>query len=473
MSDTVMILQDECILVVEGRAGKNPKISRIERIPTDSFADQIEQWRTALTGYQEKHHPSQVRLVLPMGYSTTRITKLPYASGKQLAGMAAHMIQENGGNELTDYSVLSSDKKRGVTLCCGSAAEDIIQKISTLFEELSLPVSGMTVPMEGCLRLMDHIKAVKDETAIYLLFEENNVNSILYKNGSYHYSSRSRIFSEQGTLDFGTEIVRIVSGIRQFYSTQRDADPITKVYYVGCSDEDFEVCVEGIENMDLSIEAMEVKLPFDGTTAPADYMTCYGAMITDKKDINLYELWQATQQKEQEISFELKREIIYPLLTFAICLVLTAGVSIWNLSASAQLDAINDWIYDDGNQSSYRAANERRSYSAKLGQAVNQVDQMTENLSTYPDLTNDMIARIENVSGRDMDVQVQSVDMSTGILTFNALSRQVIDIPGYINLLDGTGLFDTVNYTGYSYGDGEYSLMLSCVLKAADAGEDE
>ena len=72
-----------------------------------------------------------------------------------------------------------------------------------------------------------------------------------------------------------------------------------------------------------------------------------------------------------------------------------------------------------------------------------------------------------------MDVRVQSVDMSTGTLTFNAVSRQVIDIPGYVNILNGTGLFDSVDYTGYSYMDGEYSLMLSCVLKAADAGEGE
>ena len=150
-----------------------------------------------------------------------------------------------------------------------------------------------------------------------------------------------------------------------------------------------------------------------------------------------------------------------------------AGVSVWNVITSTQISAVNDWIYDEGNQASYRQANERRAYSQKLGSAISQVNQMKQNLATYPDLTNDMIARIVDVSGRDMDVHVQSVDMETGTLTFNAVSRQVIDIPGYVSKLDSTGLFDTVNYTGYSYTDGEYSLMLSCVLKATDVGEDE
>ena len=89
--------------------------------------------------------------------------------------------------------------------------------------------------MEGYLRLLSQLKAYKDQTAIYLLFEENSVTSILYRDGVYHYSTRSRIFSERGTLDFGTEIVRNISGIQQFYSTQRDASPITDVYYAGCA----------------------------------------------------------------------------------------------------------------------------------------------------------------------------------------------------------------------------------------------
>ena len=33
MSDTVIVLQDECILTASGKAGKLPKIDRVSRIP--------------------------------------------------------------------------------------------------------------------------------------------------------------------------------------------------------------------------------------------------------------------------------------------------------------------------------------------------------------------------------------------------------------------------------------------------------
>jgi len=473
MSDTVIILQDECILAAEGKEGKAPKVSQVFRIPVDSYGDPVEQWKKALTAYNEEHHPDRVKIVLPVNYSTARMTQIPYASGKQLANMAHNVILENGVEGMADYSVVSSDKKKGVCLCCGSATEELLKKLSDVFTEISLPVHTISVPMEGYLRLLSQIKAYKDQTAIYLLFEENSVTSILYKDGVYHYSTRSRIFSERGTLDFGTEIVRNISGIRQFYSTERDASPITDVYYAGCEDDDFEVCIQGIENMDLKVQPLDIDISIGGKEKAEDYLACIGAMITDKKNINLYDKWQESQEEEVVHHVDIKKEIVFPLLTFAICLVLVAGVSVWNVITSTQISAVNDWIYDEGNQAAYRQANERRAYSQKLGSAISQVDQMKQNLATYPDLTNDMIARIVDVSGRDMDVHVQSVDMETGTLTFNAVSRQVIDIPGYVSKLDSTGLFDTVNYTGYSYTDGEYSLMLSCVLKAADAGEGE
>lgn len=53
------------------------------------------------------------------------------------------------------------------------------------------------------------------------------------------------------------------------------------------------------------------------------------------------------------------------------------------------------------------------------------------------------------------------------------MSRAVIDIPGYVNKLTQTGLFSSVDYSGYQYQDGEYTLDLSCILKAIDAGGDK
>ena len=70
MSDTVIVLQEECILAASGKAGRRPKISRTDMIPTEVHTDPFEQWKRALLAYKEKEHPGSVKLVLPSNYSS-------------------------------------------------------------------------------------------------------------------------------------------------------------------------------------------------------------------------------------------------------------------------------------------------------------------------------------------------------------------------------------------------------------------
>ena len=109
----------------------------------------------------------------------------------------------------------------------------------------------------------------------------------------------------------------------------------------------------------------------------------------------------------------------------------------------------------------------------QLIEAQSQVNRMKSNLATYPVLTEEMTATIVNSGGSQIQVEIESMDAETGLLTFHAVSPTVIDIPGYISRLTDTGLFSSVDYSGYQFGDGEYSLDLSCILKAQEDGGDK
>ena len=92
----------------------------------------------------------------------------------------------------------------------------------------------------------DQVKSAENRTVEEAVFPPDQENAVqLNRNGVYLYSTKSRIFSERGTLDFGTEIVRHISGILQFYTTTNSETPITDVYYAACDPDDFEVSMEG------------------------------------------------------------------------------------------------------------------------------------------------------------------------------------------------------------------------------------
>ena len=66
------------------------------------------------------------------------------------------------------------------------------------------------------------------------------MTSILYKNGVYLYSTRSRIFSERGTLDFGhRDCPEHLPVSYSFHATTTSGIPITDIYYAGCMEDDF------------------------------------------------------------------------------------------------------------------------------------------------------------------------------------------------------------------------------------------
>lgn len=475
MSDTVIVLQEECILAASGKAGRRPKISRTDMIPTEVHTDPFEQWKRALLAYKEKEHPGSVKLVLPSNYSSTRISQIPFATGKQLTKMAEHVVSESVAEGIVDYGITYADKKQGVTVCYASVEENICNRLLAMCEEIKLPVRAITVPMEAYLRGLSQLKTYANKTAIFLFFEDSGVTSILYKNGVYLYSTRSRIFSERGTLDFGTEIVRNISGIIQFYATTTSGIPITDIYYAGCMEDDFEVCLDGIHMMNLQAALLQVDAIYEAQGNPEDWLVCAGALVDDKtKQVNLYQKWKKSGGMDKVVEKEsFVKHIVPPVITLAVCMALFGAVSVWNLLESEKIDDINDWINDSQIQQQYQEADEVMKESERLVEQKLQVEQMKQNLETYPDLDADIIARIADVSGSNMNVEVKSMDAETGLLTFHAVSSAVIDIPRYVNKLTQTGLFSSVDYSGYQYQDGEYTLDLSCILKAIDAGGDK
>ena len=255
MSDLILALKEEGIVVA---ALRDNSIAKMHTLSINEYGDLFEEWRKAILNIKQDYHPTTVSVILPVNYSSSRVVQIPYAKGKQLDKMAKNAAIENGEEELVDYGLISTDKKQGVCICCSGVKEEFLNKMIQLFNECDLTVDTFTVLMEGYLKQINRLDLHRNKTMIYFIFEDNIVTSLLYRDGVYHYSTRSRLFSERGTLDFRTEITRIVSGIQQFYSIEQGQHPISDLYYVGCLKDDFEVCEEDLANMNIQSHLIEM-----------------------------------------------------------------------------------------------------------------------------------------------------------------------------------------------------------------------
>ena len=114
----------------------------------------------------------------------------------------------------------------------------------------------------------------------------------------------------------------------------------------------------------------------------------------------------------------------------------------------------------------YNEANEKQQYNDTLVQGLQQVQNLTDALATYPNVDSVLMAKIGAAGGEQVSMVLTGYDASTGALQFEAQSSSVIDIPSYVLKLQKTGLFQKVDYTGYAYDEGVYVLSLNCILQS-------
>jgi len=475
MSQTVIVFQDENILAAGGREGAKPQIQEVCRIELSGYGDPFARWKNGLERLLEKvEHLKKVRLVLPASMCQVKSLKLPYAKGKELDAMVKREMQESIRSDIVDYAVIQSNPREGVFLVCAGVEKDVLGHFLDMCRELKLEVDSVAAPMEGLQRVLAEKKESRWRTSIFLFFEEEGLTSLLMENGQYKYSGRNRLFAEPGTLDFGTEIIRNVSGILQFQMASKSEEAVTDLYYAGCQEEDFEVSLEELETLKLEVhsfgELPGVRMP-EGENA-SDWLLCVGAMmcgIRGRRSMNLAAFFEDAGDGLSDTKTAVWKQILPVAVIFALCLAVFSVVLVRNLLQEQKIRKKDEWIADTLVSEPYLQALLSEKQAQQIEQTIREIGQLQENLAAYPKFNKKTISRIEKADD-GFTLKIRSYDSDSGVLTFDAASREVIDIPAYIQKLEGTDLFYQVDYTGYTYQDGVYTLSLLCIMDSPQEG---
>lgn len=257
MNTTVLALQEEQVLAAVGRPGAKPSVQALYRAPAHGGG--MENWERAVGALWQAHAlPTRgITLVLPDEAVTTHTVTAPRMPESRLEELVQHEMRAHDGQPVAaDYLPLGTDADGRQQLFCAACRKETMAGYLAMADRLGLRLGSVTVPMAGRLRLLRAMPSLQTMTFVCLCFEGSSVLSLLVENGAYRYSSRSRVFSEPGTLDFGTEMTRSVSGTMQFHTTGRPASPLTDVFYAGCPDDDFEVCLAGIRELGLRVNRL-------------------------------------------------------------------------------------------------------------------------------------------------------------------------------------------------------------------------
>ena len=230
MNTTVLALQEEQVLVAVGKSGAQPSVQALYSAPAHGGG--MENWEKAIGALWQQHRlPTRgITLVLPDEAVATKTITAPSMPVNKLEELVRHEMRPREDQlAAADYVPLGTDAEGRQQLFCAACRKETMEEYLAMTDRLGLRLQSVTVTMAGRLKLLHAMQSMQGKTCIWLCFEGSSVLSLLVENGEYRYSSRSRIFSEPGTVDFGTEMTRDVSGTMQFHTASRSGGTLTDV----------------------------------------------------------------------------------------------------------------------------------------------------------------------------------------------------------------------------------------------------
>lgn len=210
----------------------------------------------------DNHHLSRGKLQIVID-STQFHLKNAQLPKLRDAAMQALVKNEFSGNErynepIFDYMVLRdtpSNPKMQDILCCG-VERSFIHSYVELFRQAKLQVRSIDTALGGILKLISFLPIFQKRTCLLLIFNGENLLTILLENGFYKYSSRTRLLAQPNTDEFATAIQRAVSSIQQFQAVDSNGFTITDAYFCGCSEEVVDFCRPGVQNLGLNAQLL-------------------------------------------------------------------------------------------------------------------------------------------------------------------------------------------------------------------------
>ncbi|NLW70868.1 MAG: hypothetical protein GX061_07295 [Eubacteriaceae bacterium] len=480
--DTAVYLSNNQVHVVLGDSGKKFKIRKVcsmvmksECMINGVVTSEADFIREFTEFWQKNSLPKKnVILVVNSSQFALKAITVPTVGEKKTLEMVTREYSDadRADEPIYDYFEIARNNTEHTTdIFTVMAPGTYIRNFGDLFAKMGITLKGIIPSQMSAVKLLSTLKRLKQETAIILILDGTMLINLLWVNGKYNYSQRTRMINDPGTEAFVNEIVTNVNSMNQFSVSQRNSSPVSSVYMCGVALDVVNYCVDAIGDMGIILKKLPESDPavggLSGKLSLADSVSTLGALLTRKIDVNLIEAAKERARKATRTS-ETGKLVTPVIITAVVCALTMAGFLIVNAYYNNKLEERTAYLMDPLNikasQDAAALVKENEALSLKLRAVTNALD----TLAGYPRMNSDVLAEIDSCGLDIVTMQLTGYNASTGQLTFVAKAGKVVEINHYIDRLKATGLFDTVQYTGYTYSTGErlYRINVACYLNS-------
>ncbi|MDD6039420.1 MAG: pilus assembly protein PilM, partial [bacterium] len=308
----VCSLSNTKVQILEGTSGKRLKVKRILEIPLEEgiilngqILDEERLVEMLVTFWKENKLPRKgVSLVTSDSRFMTKMVELPIISDKEIAAYIPREFDDvekreplYGFNHIGKSTKIVEEKEvRVENMLAVMVEREVFGKLIDLFKQAGIQVTNIAASMEGDVRLINRLPQIAGKTCLVQLMDGSNLTNLLYVNGTYKYSNRTRLYSETDTPGYGVEVARSVSNIIQFAKAQQIEEPITDIFVGGISPDSLSYMEEGVFQIDdtINVDWIEtgkgIKWP-EGSVPFSDCISLVGGLLPVAGAGRLYYHW--------------------------------------------------------------------------------------------------------------------------------------------------------------------------------------
>ena len=263
-------LAEDAIVTLKGRAGRKFIIQDCERyslpqgvLINDVVTDEA-QFQEVLGKIKARYGLSanRVHLVLGSHQIITKVMQVPKMTRKQLLVLVKMELEHYRTEEkemLYDYSVICESRNLDGATILGAAIErGGTESYEKLFAQCGMKIGSVDIALNGLLHMAEYLPELEGETYLLSVLDGRNMMTVLYIDGIYRHTARSRFLHERGSVELIREAVKEIAAMAGFAKSLENGTEVTKLFVGGIGGTEQELLFK-ILSQELGMEGSPIK----------------------------------------------------------------------------------------------------------------------------------------------------------------------------------------------------------------------
>jgi len=414
--------------------------------------------RTAITSAMEEDQNlfKNINLIIDSSLIMTKNIEVPKLSPKALSALAMTEFEDTAGNYeelVVDYSSIPGPN--GQNMFCCAVEKRVLEPYVALFEGLKIKINSIDVGLNAIIKYVSGTRDYGGMTFALNIVDGNNLISLLFENGLYIFSNRSRLMADRGTDAFASELSTRLSSLIQFNKSEKSEHTLVMSLYAGLDEFELNTLQTLVFDPDLKLfilpQTPNVKAAFniDDTFDFGGYLYPVSGFFTGKSDINLMRAYRQSNRVEKDGNFKYKA-LVLPIGLAVFFIGAFVIFFIINSQMQKNLNWANKYINDPKVQAEYTQSQTLNEQVTLINAEVSGMENINQAINTNPNLGSSKLNSIRTLTNGVIALNTMTYDGLTGDINIIAIANNEQEAAKYIQRLKSTDYFTQVVYTGYS-----------------------